>query len=240
MRKLMQTGGWMMVAAVLGGGGVKAQEPGLARDGVMVVWIHGSEGPHPASSIDRFQEAFDKYAPTRIVLVAPSVGFVKTFERTLPLGQMVENQRDVERAVAQAREVHGDLPTVYSGGSRGGFAAIYAAQRDPLAIWVAASYPCLVDDVRYPGLDGRMRRKIEEWREETHRRLAERSADNPPGVWWAGERDEVCAAASIQAMHAVAGERAELRVIPWATHTDYPRWWTPMYEMLRRRMGDER
>ena len=218
------------LAAVMWSGGALAR----IDDGIMLVFLHGSAGPLSAQSVEMLQSSFDTYAPVPVVVVAPRIDYEVRHIRN-PSHEARRNHRDAMRVVDVAREKHGDLPTVWVGASRGGYAAIYAAQRDELAIWSAAVFPCMLGSLNRDAYANSFSNRL---RTRSHKVLARRATDNTPGVWLAGGRDEVCAPHHVRAMHDRAGAGMDLIEMPMATHRDLPRWWIPMYEFIRSMQAD--
>lgn len=177
---------------------------------VMVVWLHGSEGcPDEAERAER-KAGWER----RVACwVEPCIEY-ETDARRLPTREALAAearhvQEQVSAAVEAARQdaTVADLPTIYAGASRGGYAAIYAAQRDPRARYVVAAAPCMLRESKlWPG-------QIATLVPAQRNVLAEKAGSNPPGVWLCGKVDDFQPERSAVQAHKLAGGNQDLRLL---------------------------
>ena len=113
---------------------------------------------------------------------------------------------------------HGVAPTIYAGVSRGGYAAVYAAQRDPHAVQALNVHGCMVVDLWNKDGDWIHRMRHQSW---GTLEAGAQGYDGSRDVWFYGGRDEVCSAESGRTMHDRAGAGARLVVWERYKHDDW-------------------
>ena len=182
---------------------------------IMVVWLHGSRG-WKNSWKDGFYEKVDrKWLPRCAKSVFPDIRFSRRFfEHQMPW-QMRKDARRLAKQLGKARRAHGELPTVYVGTSRGGLLALYAARRDPHAVFVLNIVGSVNDEsqMRQSGMGS----YIPQWR---RRELAAVSgAGRPtPSLWIYGAQDPYTPIGHARAMHAAYGGPGEFVEVADAGH----------------------
>lgn len=123
---------------------------------VLVVWLHGSQGWKQSWTEHRRDWHRETSAKNGAVSLFPVIDYGTRIEPAQAKDECEADYLCLQEQLAGSRAVldkHGqtDLPTVYAGVSRGGFLAMYAAQRDPLAAYVLNIGGSLVNeaDARY-------------------------------------------------------------------------------------------